>query len=376
MKEKDLTKQSSEPKPAEQERDFKGIWLSKEIWFNIELSPVEKILLLEIDSLDRGKGCYASNKYLAEFVGYKEQSIVDIITRLRKDGYIQTIKHDGRKRWLKVVITRLQTCPDHVQGSVVPTSTEVQSDVSLDTVVSNSPSNTIESIQMSNNEIVTSPAGLVDVSSPKLYTSKVYDKESLPYQLAEVLITKVSQRRGTYNRYLKTDIGREKLLQNNAYSFDLLLRKDKKDVKEVLDVLTWSQEDDFWKNNILSAEKFRLQYDRLLSQMQAKGIGSLAPDPNADFTKKVIDIYRMLIRNDSFVPSPLQHLKFIEASKRAVAFFTERGLENQDPWADYILRCLGKNYIERGEVVYPGHFCSEQTWQILMPQYLAEVGLV
>ena len=48
-------------------RDFKGVWIPKEIWLNTDLSIIEKVLLVEIDSLDNSdRGCFASNEYLAK----------------------------------------------------------------------------------------------------------------------------------------------------------------------------------------------------------------------------------------------------------------------------------------------------------------------
>ena len=44
-------------KPA---RDFKGIWIPKEIWLSEQLSLMEKVLFVEIHSLDNEDGCYAS----------------------------------------------------------------------------------------------------------------------------------------------------------------------------------------------------------------------------------------------------------------------------------------------------------------------------
>ena len=50
------------------ERDFKGIWIPKEIWLDDRLNALEKMILMEIDSLDTDeKGCYATNDYIAEF---------------------------------------------------------------------------------------------------------------------------------------------------------------------------------------------------------------------------------------------------------------------------------------------------------------------
>jgi hypothetical protein len=50
-------------------RDFKGVWIPKDIYLNPELTLVEKILLIEIQSLDNEQGCFAGNKYFADFIG-------------------------------------------------------------------------------------------------------------------------------------------------------------------------------------------------------------------------------------------------------------------------------------------------------------------
>ena len=38
-------------------RDFKGIWIPKEIWESEQLSIMEKVLFVEIHSLDNERGC-------------------------------------------------------------------------------------------------------------------------------------------------------------------------------------------------------------------------------------------------------------------------------------------------------------------------------
>ncbi len=48
------------------ERDFKWIWIPKEVWLDTWLSVMDKLFLVEIDSLDRSEGCFASNKYFSE----------------------------------------------------------------------------------------------------------------------------------------------------------------------------------------------------------------------------------------------------------------------------------------------------------------------
>jgi len=84
-------------------RDFKGVWIPKEIWLNTDLSIIEKVLLVEIDSLDNSeRGCFASNEYLAKFVQLSESRVAHIISDLKKNGYIIVVFTDGRNRGLKL----------------------------------------------------------------------------------------------------------------------------------------------------------------------------------------------------------------------------------------------------------------------------------
>ena len=85
-------------------RDFKGVWIPKEVWLNKDLSIIEKCLLVEVDSLDNGeKGCFASNEYLATFFNLSESRMANIISDLKKRGFINQIYFDGRQRGLRIV---------------------------------------------------------------------------------------------------------------------------------------------------------------------------------------------------------------------------------------------------------------------------------
>jgi len=87
-------------------RDFKGVWIPKEIWLNTDLSIIEKVLLVEIDSLDNSdRGCFASNEYLASFVQLSEGRVANIIVDLKKRGYIIQLFFDGRNRGLRTHIS-------------------------------------------------------------------------------------------------------------------------------------------------------------------------------------------------------------------------------------------------------------------------------
>lgn len=87
---------------AENQRDFKGVWIPKEIWLDTRLNMLEKGILAEIDSLDNDEyGCFASNKYLAEFCQCGETKVSTAISKLIKFGYIYIKSFDGRQRILK-----------------------------------------------------------------------------------------------------------------------------------------------------------------------------------------------------------------------------------------------------------------------------------
>lgn len=83
-------------------RDFKGIWIPKEIWLDKRLNVLDKVILMEIDSLDADEsGCFASNEYLSNFCQCTETKISTSISKLIKLEYLEVLKFDGRKRYLK-----------------------------------------------------------------------------------------------------------------------------------------------------------------------------------------------------------------------------------------------------------------------------------
>lgn len=85
----------------EQDRNFRGIWIPKEIYLNKDLNWTEKILLIEISSLDNKNGCFASNAYFSEFIGITETNISKHISKLKRFGYIEQESFDGHTRILR-----------------------------------------------------------------------------------------------------------------------------------------------------------------------------------------------------------------------------------------------------------------------------------
>lgn len=87
---------------ADNERDFKGVWIPKTVWLDTRLNALEKVILTEIDSLDSSeRGCWASNKHIAEFCQCSETKVSTAISKLIKLGYLYVQAFDGRQRELK-----------------------------------------------------------------------------------------------------------------------------------------------------------------------------------------------------------------------------------------------------------------------------------
>lgn len=80
------------------EREFKGVWIPKEVWLNKELSLTEKALLAEIDSFTGdGKAFYKSNDTIQEEYKVSRPTISKALKKLEGLGFIK-IEFDGRKR--------------------------------------------------------------------------------------------------------------------------------------------------------------------------------------------------------------------------------------------------------------------------------------
>tara|TARA_R110000824_G_scaffold364662_3_gene553026 strand:- start:32 stop:649 length:618 start_codon:yes stop_codon:yes gene_type:complete len=92
----------------ENKRNFLGVWLPRDVYLDKKLSWTEKILYVEIQSLDNEQGCFASNEYFAEFLDVSTTTISISISKLKKLGYVECISFDGRRRVLKSAFKNLE----------------------------------------------------------------------------------------------------------------------------------------------------------------------------------------------------------------------------------------------------------------------------
>jgi len=94
-------------KANNESRDFKGVWIPREIWLDEGLSMTEKCLLTEIHSLDNENGCFASIEYFASFLCVSKVTISRAISKLEISGYITREIDGGRRQILHSKMTCL-----------------------------------------------------------------------------------------------------------------------------------------------------------------------------------------------------------------------------------------------------------------------------
>lgn len=103
------------------ERAFRGVWIPASIYLNGEITPTEKFLLAEIESLDVGEGTSEDNGYFATFCTCDKRSISRYLAHLRRLEMIEIEYKDGKR-----IIRRLykDTVPTTIKGRYVPPTLE------------------------------------------------------------------------------------------------------------------------------------------------------------------------------------------------------------------------------------------------------------
>ena len=193
-----------------------------------------KLFYGELTALSSQEGyCWASNKYFADLYGTDERTVKRWIHSLKENKFITVeITIDGiqrsRKIWIspefQKVFTKGQKCPD------VGTKMSPRGD-------KNVPCINTSSITPSKSHYVPS----ADAAG-----------------LADLLLEKVKE--------TKPDI-RPPNLNKWAKEIEGMIKKDNRDPEKIKIVLKWLPKSNFWAKNILSAEKLRLQFDRLELEM-------------------------------------------------------------------------------------------------------------
>lgn len=253
-------------------RDFKGIWIPKELWLDRRLSIFEKCVLAEIDSLDCGEEhCFASNEYLAEMFNVKETKLRQALYKLKKFGLIEQIAFDGRTRVLKSNIKTSYSLFNQSECRNFSTLHDAPATVS-------SPANPIERENKVKNKAKNKEEeeSLRSTSGPSAVLASKFKK----------LVLQIHEK-----------ITPEPNIKIWATEFDKMLRLDKWETSLIEKVMEWALNDPFWQTNIVSPKKLRLKFTTLKIQMenqwkkpQKKQQELVQSDPNNDSNLTAIDI--------------------------------------------------------------------------------------
>lgn len=158
-------------KITNQSRDFKGVWIPAEYWLDPNLTVMEIMFITEIDSLDRGEGCFASNNHFADFFGVTPGRASQVIKSLEKKGYIEvTYERNGKQvvRRLIRVVRKLKGVFRKLKGGIkYSKGGYLENCEGSNTVFSNTESNTEEGSKAGQSPAAPSP---------------VNEKEKIPYK--------------------------------------------------------------------------------------------------------------------------------------------------------------------------------------------------
>lgn len=223
----------------DESRAFRGVWIPAEVYLDERLSALEKIILVEIDSLSPDDGsCFASNEYLSAFCQCSTRKVSDAITKLISLGYVEQVSFDGRKRVLRSCLAKTASLP----------SKNCEADTQ----------NLRGFIYKSNNI-----ANNIDESErDEEKGGKRFAETDKPYRAAKWLSRAIMERMPKRKPITEDD------LQRWAGDIDKLHRIDGYDDETISDVLIFSQRDAFWQSNILSGKKFREKFVTLMAHME------------------------------------------------------------------------------------------------------------
>lgn len=237
------------------ERGFKGIWIPAEIWLNKDLTIVERLFLVEIDSLDNEKGCFASNAHFAEMFDLSKGRCTQIIRALEAKSLITVeLEREGKqitKRILRVVrklntpFNELNTPIENIKHPYLEND---------------------EGNNTTNNNTKSRKRGDKPPPPPK-WTD---DDLALAKQILE-LVRKLSP---------SAELG-----QSWANDVRLMREKEKHTHHEIASMFQFANKHPFWKANILSPGKLRKQWVQLeaeLSQYKDKPMPGETPKEARD----------------------------------------------------------------------------------------------
>lgn len=207
-----------------------------------------------------------------------------------------------------------------------------------------------------------------------------YPEVSIEFGLSKILMGRIIDRAPTYFGKSFTEKQKMNRLYQWSEHVDRLIRIDGRKKEDVLEVILWCQDNNFWCNNICSTDKLRKQFMRLFLEMNQCRATENTVHPSRDrypkITEKIIELYQDKFLSGKKVNwEPRDYTKFMQASIQLIKFASATRVPEKN-LPKHLINCLYDKYIlDEEKVVTPGFMCTSRTWDVLMPHYLRDLGI-
>lgn len=191
-------------------------------------------------------GCYASNQHIAETLNLTESAVASIVSQLKASGWVDTA-NDKKNNRRVIMPTKVVEIGNK---SSIPAEQQLMlREATADASGSNSltvPENRV------NNKYKNKSIKIEGKPSIKKVEGNYDDKD---VEVVEILRAMVSEN----FPYIKDKPPR----RDDYEAINKLHRLDGHSYEDIILMIKWVQQDDFWKQNIRSATKLRIKFDEL-----------------------------------------------------------------------------------------------------------------
>ena len=216
-------------------------------------------------------GCIASNKTIAAETGFNAGTVANIISELNASGWIK-VNMDEKHHRVNIEPKLTINVPTFSQGSqeltgVDPSPAEehpLPRRGTPPTPAEEPPLNPPMNIEYSNR--YSNRNSNRNTLLVRKQTSEVSKAPAEAAEIVEKMHEMIKKRLPNRANKKRT----QAQLQKDIETIEKIHRLDGYSYAEINAVMKWSQEDDFWSQNILSTAKLRKQFDKLVLRMRAE----------------------------------------------------------------------------------------------------------
>lgn len=215
--------------------------LTAQILNDKNLNHAEKLTMAILNGLAYEDGtCFPSNEWLAEKLDIKERAVQDIISNLEKNNYIKRqflscASNPFKKTRIIYINTNFKLCLPDAENCTPEDAENCAVDMQK--------------------------------TAPIIYKKNLIEEEPRTSSSPPPQAVEISLKLQEAIKKTKPDIKKPNI-QSWAKDIDLMLRIDKRNIEIVEKIIDWLPSSEFWSKNILSADKFRLQFDKLELEMK------------------------------------------------------------------------------------------------------------